>query len=248
MNRTYMLVLACLFVVCAAPSLAVAVVYDATTDFSTTDNDGSDGWQYEKGTSALGLSLETSFTGSMLVGPGDYAWGYSQAGWWSGSGGANYENWAITNQNNPLGRDVLLGDLVSHGNASIGFKATAGTAGTYSVDLSVWQIRDADRAVSALLTLNGSTLASATVSNTGTPTSSRALQQVVANDLLVTLAAGDILRFENEQIGMDSPDFLGAVFTLTPAAIPEPSSVTLATISGLALAAFSRRRRRSLQR
>ena len=142
--------------------------------------------------------------------------------------------------NNPNPFDLGEGDVISHGASpptQAKWQASAATAGTYDVLLSIWELRNGgDPRVRLVSNIGGveTELANATVNNADgfNRTNPKVLAGAGA-PLSVTLADGDFLRVDV------SDNYAGINFSL----VPEPSSLMLLSLGAVALGMIQRRRR-----
>jgi hypothetical protein len=202
--------------------------FDLRLDWSNTSNPNG-AWRYRQGTSLL-----TSGTWSSDFSP--------QPAWLGTSPSV------ILRTQSTAGFDVLVGDVVLHtangANPLVNVQWTSPSAGTVDVSGGVWMIRDIGRSNSWALSHNAGQLSTGALSsgdpyNRSSPFSLDAGSGGAINALPVL--AGDTLQLTFQQTTGGTGDYVGVNFTITFAAVPEPSTVAFVLLGAGAVYWYRRR-------
>ena len=210
---------------------ASAVLYDATADFSTTVNGGTNPWSYGLAITGYGPPRAGQLEASYGAIP---TWGFAQDGWTGAPNGNSWESWAILSSTQPSIAAIAAGSLMTHGDTSLLF--TAPTTGPYAINVTSFFGRDLSRTMLGKFMLND---------NQGTPLAQSAFNfgsgvATIYSTPSLALNAGDTLRLD--LVGFaTAADFVGVGFTAE--LIPEPTTVALALGS---MGVLLLRRRRSV--
>jgi len=228
---------------CATPTQAAIVVYDLRVDFSNTSNPNGP-WQYLKGN--VPLSHFTPVTQPNL--PLAVANGY----WGDTASSNNSAIMLTTAKGSATGswtdNDFLKGEVLVRttdpSGAPMNVTWTAPTAGTFTYSGFLWFANGPLGPGGNSFTLklnNGPTM------EAGSATIGQDRNNVtgMVNGLTPTaVLAGDVLSVQLDPLpGPPFGSLAGVSFTIDFTPIPEPGSLTLASLAGAGLAFVARRRR-----
>jgi len=226
-------------VLIAANVTAASMIWDLKADWSNTSNPNGS-WSYNEGANPL------PFTSSWSLGPGQDGWGESSP---------PLPFWFRANSA-PPSQDYLVGDIMVHttdgqngaGNGPANVTWTSPITGMIDISGSAWMDdNEPTRGNQWSIYLNNDLLAQGFLSgsdpytraspfdfSTGSLSTPNAL-----DDIPVTM--GDVVKLEYVRT---SPDgyFVGTELTIT-GTIPEPGSIALLALAGLALLVRQRCRR-----
>ena len=232
-----------------------ARTYDLSADFPNGDagdtNPSALGWslasdQHDPAQMVYGFWNDK---GNDFIGNSEHQYGWRRAdnvathrGWGKMAAAdvdVNGDGIAKGYPNNPNPFDLGEGDVISHGASpptQAKWQASAATAGTYDVLLSIWELRNgSDPRVRLVSNIGGveTELANTTVHNGNHDRTNPKVLAGAGAPLSVTLANGDFLRVDV------SDNYAGINFSL----VPEPSSLMLLSLGAVALGMIQRRRR-----
>lgn len=234
---------ACLAALLAAtPASALTVIYDASADFSDSQNPNGV-WSYLQGSTPMGHFIGNA-ANPMDLAYGNGYWGTGTNLWFSTPeiGKVTLDGSAVPSFNDA---DFLAGDIVVHSTnpgmgAPVAVEWTAPSAGTASVDIVAWYAHsNVVRANDVTVLLNGVSIGSGVL----TPTDNR-LAPLSFQFAALEVAAGDVLRLQftpSAGQGVGSLAGFSESVTLT-SAVPEPAAALLFATGLLGLALRSHRR------
>jgi len=217
------------------PCLAAATLYDLKNDWSDSANPNGP-WSYNQGVTAL-----PSISNFYPPQPNQPAFAWVQ---WPGTG--HTPIWLKASQDNSMGLDVKLGDVVVHGtdpNNTLGSGAanavwTSSLAGSVTVTGNVWYASSENRSMDWYLYFNTELLASGMVSYGDAYDRDNPFD---FGTFTRSLAAGDVIKFEASAHSGSLPHFVGVNLTIDATPVPVPGAFLLFGSGLVGLAALRRR-------
>jgi len=237
------------------PTLAHATtVYDLAADWSDTTNPNG-AWSYND---EFGNPIATHQadwdTGNLNFAAIQPAWAAQQASayghipMWAKSTGATVGS--VLNLDFPLGRVGMHGPEDQPKNlAAASVSWTSPASGDVDISGGVWLMRKVGRSMDWTLSLNGSPFTSGQVNSLDAFTSANPFGLEIgsggASSLQFSVAPGDVISLSLGRSTVEiANEFVGVDFAISLSPVPEPSTVILAAVGLIGLAAYGWRRRK----
>jgi hypothetical protein len=226
--------LSLLVVLVTLPTLSKATVYDAAADFSSSNPSGPGlAWSYGHGTTGSLFIPYTVFNTSCLSTAGLSCWQPAITSF----GGIPLVGVNTTGSTINTGTVVVpTGVLLMHPDATDSIvRWTAPTGGVYNIS-GLFELLDTNpTGVNVGIFDNSTSVFGATLTGPGASHPNTPGQSVSFPPLTLSLNAGDVISFGVNFDFNFFDDSTGLIATITPAAVPEPSSamVLLSALVGL---------------